>query len=90
MAPKLEKMSFFFRSNSAWPSEESSKEEGEEEEKDAVEVELEDLAFPWRMLSRFSTVIESEKAVDGREGGGMKSPPGMIVSFSQNISGSFN
>ena len=90
MAPKLAKMSVFFRSKSALPSEASSKEE-EEVDDDVVEGTFGVfLALPpCSMLSRFSTVMESEKAVDGREGGGMNSPPGIVflrlVFFEKNV-----
>ena len=79
MTPKLAKMSFFLRSKFALPSEDKTKadDDEEEEEEDVGEVVARDV--PCRMLRRFSTVIESENAVDGKEGGGMKSPPpGMV------------
>ena len=77
MAPKLAKMSFFLRSKFALPSEDRTKADDDDEEEDVGEVVARDV--PCRMLRRFSTVIESENAVDGKEGGGMKSPPpGMV------------
>ena len=54
-------------------------EEDDNDNDDDDDDEDDDLDVPWRMVRRFSTFIESENAMDGKEGGGIKSPPGILA-----------